>query len=211
MVARLGLGVTVPSTGCPYFLFVIKKQKPPKRPRMSLQHFWHAQAQKVLHIPGSCLLTEDLQPDLLKKNRLGGGKSDQMNSANLLEGLGENMNEESKQQASPDTVLQSQVHFQVQCEANTTIPKSASRRFPSACPHPETQPSSKPSYRYRSNPFCLKQMFSLPFSFEKFQAPHQRGVPRQGWVSAPSAWRRGESSSRAKCRSRLPPGYRVLL
>lgn len=64
---QTGAMVTVPSTGCPYFLFVIKKQKPPKCPRMSLQHFWHAQAQKVLHIPGSCLLTEDLQPDLLKK------------------------------------------------------------------------------------------------------------------------------------------------
>lgn len=115
-----------------------------------------------------------------EKNRLGDGKRDQMNSANLLEGLGENMNEESKQQASPDTVLQSQVHFQVRCKANTTIPKSASRWFPSACPHPETQPSSKPSYWYRSNPFCLKQMFSLPFPLKNSKPHTSEGSPGKG-------------------------------
>lgn len=42
---------------------------------------------------------------VLKKNSLGGGRRDQMNSADLVERLGENMSKESKQQASPDTFV----------------------------------------------------------------------------------------------------------
>lgn len=72
-----------------------------QNPKTSLQQVQHTQGQKVLRTPGSCLVTGDLCFSNLsmcwEKNSLGGGKRDQVNSADPIERLEKTMGEESKQ------------------------------------------------------------------------------------------------------------------
>lgn len=150
---------------------------------------------------------------MLEKNRFGGPKSNQMNSAELLEALGENTNEESKQRAPSDTFIRIRGHFQVM---QTPMPLSPSQQpygF-QVLGHTDTA-KLKAIVLTQKPPILLKANAFPAFFLQKTPSPTGDGCgkvgPQPGGHLALSAQRRGESSGRAESLSQLPPGYRVLL
>lgn len=134
MVPRPGLQVTVPPHALSLFLLVVIKQKP-RVPQDVPAALLALSGTESTTRPGklpprrrfTARFTLQHPEWVLEKKiyRLGDPKSNQMNSAKLLEALGENTNEESKQRAPPDTFIRSRGLFQVM---QTPVPLSPSQR-----------------------------------------------------------------------------------
>ena len=133
-----------------------------------------------------------------------------MNSESFLEELGENTKEESKQQASRDTFIWSQVHFQViQMLTHHTTQVSiwiVSKRLPTSKNTTKQKAIvsiQKQPILFKTNAFPAFFLWKIPsptsdgnmkvgpqagvgFSFEHLFCRKQRGKQQQSWVPFPA-------------------------